>query len=135
MPAQDYFIILTSVPTLPAHTRTSIQQNISQILQLHEDLLAELQQVIPQADSTQSAHQETFPAARAKHIRFHSADLMPDRLHDHKISRRLRHSLDSISRSSDARPSGMATDTKTVGDIARIFNKHVSAQVRHLNHG
>ncbi|PVH97651.1 Rho guanyl nucleotide exchange factor [Periconia macrospinosa] len=121
----DYFIILTSVPTLPAHTRTSIQQNISQILQLHEDLLAELQQVIPQADSTQSAQQETFPTTRAKHIRFHSADLMPGRLHDHKISRRLRHSLDGISRSSDVRLPGMASDTKTVGDIARIFNKHM----------
>jgi hypothetical protein len=110
--------MLTSVPTLPAQTRISIQQNISQILQLHEDLLLELQNVIPHADLTQSA--------QAKHIRFHSADLIPGRFHDHKLTRRLRHSLDGSGTSSDLRQQGLTTDTKTVGEIARIFNKHVS---------
>lgn len=117
--------MLTSVPTLPAQTRISIQQNISQILQLHEDLLLELQNVVPHADSTQSAQQETFPVTRAKHIRFHSADLIPGRFHDHKLTRRLRHSLDGSGTSSDLRQEGLTTDTKTVGEIARIFNKHV----------
>ncbi|CAI6339689.1 unnamed protein product [Periconia digitata] len=121
----DYFIILTSVPTLPVQTRTAIQQNISQILQLHEDLLADLQQAVPQADLTHSAQQENLPATRAKHIRFHSADLIPGRFHDHNISRRLRHSLDSIGRPSEQRPQGITTDTITVGEIARIFNKHM----------
>lgn len=117
-------MLLSGVPALPAHTRASIQQNISQILQLHEELLAELHQVIPQADFTQSAHQEMFPVTKAKHIRFHSADLMPGRFVDHKITRRLRHSLD-MGRSPDLRPQGLITDTKTIGDIAKIFNKHV----------
>ncbi|KAL5457901.1 hypothetical protein PMIN06_003622 [Paraphaeosphaeria minitans] len=120
----DYFMILSGVPALPAHTRAAIQRNISQILQLHEDLLAELHQVIPQADFTQSAHQEAYPVTKAKHIRFHSADLMPGRLAEHKITRRLRHSLD-IGRSPDRRPQGLVTDTKTIGDIAEIFNKHM----------
>jgi hypothetical protein len=117
-------MILTAVPTLSAQTRTSIQQNISQILQLHEDLLAELHKVVPQADFTQSAQQETYPVTRAKHIRFHSADLMPGRLTEHKITRRLRHSLD-IGRSPDRRPQGLVIETKTIGDIAKIFSKHV----------
>ncbi|KAJ4292492.1 hypothetical protein N0V90_009154 [Kalmusia sp. IMI 367209] len=120
----DYFTLLSGIPALPAHTRASIQQNISQILQLHEDLLAELHQVIPQADFTQSTHQETYPVTKAKHIRFHSADLMPGRFAEHKITRRLRHSLD-IGRSPDRRPQGLVTDTKTIGEIARIFNKHM----------
>ncbi|KAL1611975.1 hypothetical protein SLS60_000198 [Paraconiothyrium brasiliense] len=120
----DYFMILSGVPALPAQTRASIQQNISQILQLHEDLLAELHQAVPQADYTQSAHQEVYPVTRAKHIRFHSADLMPGRFVEHKITRKLRHSLD-IGRSPDHRPQGLVTDTKTVGDIAKIFNKHM----------
>lgn len=118
-------MILTAVPALPAQTRASIQQNISQILQLHEDLLADLHMVVPHADRTQSAHQETYPITRAKHIRFHSADLMPERFVEHKIARRLRHSLD-IGRSPNRRPQGLVTDTETVGDIARIFNIHVS---------
>ncbi|CAO2657836.1 Nn.00g070960.m01.CDS01 [Neocucurbitaria sp. VM-36] len=120
----DYFMILTALPTLPGQTRSSIQQNISQILQLHEDLLTELQQVVPQADFTRSAHQETYPVTKAKHIRFHSADIIPGRFAEHKAARRLRHSLE-ISRSPDCRPRGLVTDTKTVGNIAKIFNKHM----------
>ena len=118
-------MILTGIPALPAQTRASIQQNISQILQLHEDLLAELHQAVPQADYTHSAHQEAFPVTKAKHIRFHSADLIPGRFSEHKVTRRIRHSLE-IGRSPDRRAQGLITDTKTIGDIARIFNKHVS---------
>jgi hypothetical protein len=122
---QDYFMILTGIPALPVQTRASIQQNISQILQLHEELLAELHRVVPQADHTHMTQQEAFPVTKAKHIRFHSADLMPGRFADHKASRRIRHSLE-IGRSPDRRAQGLVTDTKTVGEIAKIFNKHVS---------
>jgi hypothetical protein len=117
-------MILSGIPALSAHMRAAIQRNISQILQLHEDLLAELHQAIPQAEFTQSAHQEAYPVTKAKHIRFHSADLMPGRFVEHKITRKLRHSLD-IGRSPDRRPQGLVTDTKTIGEVAKIFNKHV----------
>lgn len=115
---------LSHVPTLPANTRTSIQQNISQILQLHEDLLAELHHAVPQSDFTQSGHHEASAVPKAKHIRFHSADLVPGRFVENKPARRLRHSLE-IGRSPDTQPQGLVTDTKTIGDIAKIFNKHV----------
>lgn len=117
-------MILTALPSLSGQTKSSIQQNISQILQLHEDLLAELHRTVPQADFTKSAQQEIYPVTKAKHIRFHSADIIPGCFTEHKVTRRLRHSLD-IGRSPDRRPRGLVTDTKTVGDIARIFNKHV----------
>ncbi|KAF1835300.1 hypothetical protein BDW02DRAFT_523546 [Decorospora gaudefroyi] len=122
--SHDYFMILTALPTLSGQTRSSIQHNISQILQLHEDLLAELHQVVPQADLTRSAHQETYPVTKAKHIRFHSADIIPGRFAEHKATRRLRHSLE-IGRSPDRRPRGLVTDTQTAGNIARIFNTHM----------
>ncbi|KAF2115106.1 hypothetical protein BDV96DRAFT_93479 [Lophiotrema nucula] len=120
----DYFMLLPSVPALTNQTRASIQQNISQILQLHQDLLADLHRSVPHADFTQSAQQETYPVTKAKHIRFHSADMMPGRFAEHRLSRRLRHSLE-IGRSPDRRPRALATDTKTVGTIASIFNKHM----------
>ncbi|KAH9863818.1 hypothetical protein J1614_009750 [Plenodomus biglobosus] len=120
----DYFMILTALPNLPGQTRSSIQQNISQILQLHENLLADLHQVVPQADFTKSAHQESYPVTKAKHIRFHSADIMPGRFAEHKTTRRLRHSLE-IGRSPDRRLRGLVTDTKTVEDVAKVFNKHM----------
>ncbi|KAF2820334.1 Rho guanyl nucleotide exchange factor [Ophiobolus disseminans] len=120
----DYFMILTTLPTLSSHTKSSIQQNISQILQLHEDLLNELHRVVPQADFTKSAHHEAYPVTKAKHIRFHSADIMPGRFAEHKTARKLRHSLET-GRSPDRRPRGLVTDTETVGGIAKIFNKHM----------
>ncbi|KAF3040591.1 hypothetical protein E8E11_006331 [Didymella keratinophila] len=120
----DYFMILTALPALPGQTKSSIQQNIAQILQLHEDLLADLQQAVPQADFTKSAQQETYPVTKAKHIRFHSADIIPGRLGEHRATRRLRHSLE-IGRSPDGRPRGLVTDTATVGNIAKIFNRHM----------
>ena len=120
----DYFMVLTALPTLSGNTKSSIQQNISQILQLHEDLLADLHQVVPQADFTKSADQETYPVTKAKHIRFHSADIVPGRFAEHRAARRLRHSLE-IGRSPDRRPHGLVTDTETAGDIAKVFNKHM----------
>lgn len=120
--------MLSHIPTLTTHTRASIQQNIYQILQLHEDLLAELLQVTPQAEFSQNENQEVCGVTKAKHVRFHSADLMPGRFIEHKLTRKLRHSLD-IGRSPDRRPQGLVTDTKTIGDIARIFNKHVRYRV------
>jgi hypothetical protein len=117
-------MILTALPSLSGQTKSSIQQNISQILQLHEDLLDELHTVIPQADLTNSAHHEAYPVTKAKHIRFHSADIIPGRFTEHKAARRLRHSLE-IGRSPDRRPRDLVTDTNTAGNIAKIFNKHM----------
>jgi hypothetical protein len=117
-------MILTAVPSLSNQTKSSIQQNISQILQLHEDLLDELHNAIPQADLTNSAQHETYPVTKAKHIRFHSADIIPGRFAEHKAARRLRHSLE-IGRSPDRRPRGLVTDTQTAGNVAKIFNKHM----------
>jgi hypothetical protein len=117
-------MILTALPALSGQTKSSIQQNIFQILQLHEDLLDELHLAVPRADFTKSAHHETYPVTKAKHVRFRSADIIPGRLAEHKTTRRFRHSLE-IGRSPDRRPRGLVTDTETVGAIAKIFNKYM----------
>jgi len=117
-------MLFASLPTLPAQTRASIHHNISQILQLHQDLLDELHLAVPHADFTQTANEESYPVTKAKHIRFHSADMIPGRLVEHKATCRVRHSLE-IGRSPDRRPRAVVTDTKTVGQVAKIFNKYV----------
>lgn len=117
-------MILTGVPTISGQTKLSIQQNLFQILQLHEDLLAELHQIVPHADFTRSANPDIHPAPKAKHLRFHSADVTPGRLTEHRATRRLRHSLE-IGRPLDRKPRGLATDTETAGNIAKVFNNHV----------
>ena len=120
-------MILTSVPTLSTQTRTSIQHNIAQILQLHQDLLADLHRAVPHAEFTQGAqHHEPYPVARAKHVRFHSADMIPGRHAEHRVAQRLRHSLE-LGRTPERRPRTLATDTETAGSIAKVFNKHVSS--------
>ena len=127
-------MILTAVPAIPHQTRTAIQQNIAQILQLHEDLLAELHQAVPQADLAESLQTETYPATKAKHIRFHSADMIPGRAAENRVTRKFRHSLE-IGRSPDRRSQGLVADTKTVGHIAKIFNKHVSGPTTRIGQG
>lgn len=118
-------MILPSIPGLSNQTRASIQLNISQILQLHQDLLADLQHIVPHSDFTQSvAQQEIYPVTKARHVRFHSADMMPGRFSEHKVTRRLRNSLE-IGRSPDRRPRALLTDTNTAREVAKVFNKHV----------
>jgi hypothetical protein len=118
-------MLLSSVPSLSSQTRAAVQQNVTQILQLHEDLLGELHKTVPHAEYTQSAGQESYSITKAKHIRFHSADITPGRLLEAKMSRKSRHSLE-IGRPKDHRPIGLVADTKTAGNVARIFNKYVS---------
>lgn len=120
----DYFMLLPSVLSLSSQTRAAIQQNVTQILQLHEDLLGELHKTVPRAEYTQSAGQESYPITKAKHTRFHSADIIPGRLLEAKTSRKSRHSLE-IGRPTDHRPIGLVADTKTAGNVAKIFNKYV----------
>jgi len=118
-------MLLPSVLSLSSQTRAAIQQNVTQILQLHEDLLGELHKTVPHAEYTQSAGQESYPITKAKHTRFHSADIIPGRLLEAKTSRKSRHSLE-IGRPTDHRPIGLVADTKTAGNVAKIFNKYVS---------
>ena len=118
-------MLLSSVPSLSSQTRAAIQQNVTQILQLHEDLLGELHKTVPHAEYTQNAGQEFYPITKAKHTRFHSADIIPWKLLGAKMGRKLRHSLE-IERPADHRPIGLVADTKTAGNVAKIFNKYVS---------
>ncbi|OCL09815.1 hypothetical protein AOQ84DRAFT_375486 [Glonium stellatum] len=120
----DYFMLLSSVPSLSSQTQAAIQQNVTQILQLHEDLLGELHKTVPHAEYTQTAGQESYPITKAKHIRFHSADIIPGRLLEAKTSRKLRHSLE-IGRPTNHRPIGLVADTRTAGNVAKIFNKYM----------
>ncbi|KAF2273398.1 uncharacterized protein EI97DRAFT_436053 [Westerdykella ornata] len=124
--SNDYFTLVSTIPAISSRARTCIQHNINQILQLHQDLLRELHRVVPHADFTQSVVQrETYPAARPKHIRFHSVDLIPVKLAEPNATQRLRHSLE-LGRPPDKRSQALILDTQTAGNIAKVFNAHMS---------
>src|SRR5687767_6055640 len=53
MTSQVYITILASMPTLPAGLRTSINHNLAEIVQLHEEILGDLHRVVPDSEYTQ----------------------------------------------------------------------------------
>ncbi|OLN82036.1 Phosphatidylinositol 3,4,5-trisphosphate-dependent Rac exchanger 1 protein [Colletotrichum chlorophyti] len=49
-----YITILASLPTLPMGLRSSINRNLTDIVQLHEELLGDLHRVVPHSENAQS---------------------------------------------------------------------------------
>jgi hypothetical protein len=114
---------------MSSRRRESIQKSISQIIQLHEDLLVELQQVVPTRGAV--THQPTprRQHCRSKHMRWHSADtgygLPKGNAHRH----RFRSSVD-MSRSSSPIARSMSATTNTVLSVAKVFDRFVSSSIR-----
>ncbi|KAF4426143.1 hypothetical protein FACUT_9876 [Fusarium acutatum] len=51
-----YINLLAALPTLPERLRSSINHNLDQILQLHEEILSELHRVVPDSEYSQADH-------------------------------------------------------------------------------
>ncbi|KAF5722137.1 hypothetical protein FMUND_3157 [Fusarium mundagurra] len=51
-----YINLLAALPTLPERLRSSINHNLDQILQLHEEILGELHRVVPDSEYSQADH-------------------------------------------------------------------------------
>ncbi|KAK7520648.1 hypothetical protein IWZ03DRAFT_143222 [Phyllosticta citriasiana] len=118
-----YLTVLASVPSVSPQTRMSIHRNVSQLVQLHEDLLGELHRIIPNSEFTQDdSAAEHRP--RPRHTRWHSIDGLPHRASGIAINRRShqRHSLD-ICKPEEPTPLGVTADTETVAQIARLFDQ------------
>jgi hypothetical protein len=48
-----YVTLLASIPTISLNLRTSINQNLNEIVELHEDILGELHRVVPHSEYSQ----------------------------------------------------------------------------------
>ena len=104
---------------------------IVHILQLHEELLAELDRMLPdvelsRADANTVAAAPATEGYRPRHARWHSADFASVRASGSKLRQRIRHSLDG------SKPVGLSlarnvkkASPETVATIARIFNRYV----------
>ncbi|KAK8180952.1 hypothetical protein BC567DRAFT_241687 [Phyllosticta citribraziliensis] len=120
-----YLTVLASVPSVSPQTRMSIHRNVSQLVQLHEDLLGELHRIIPNSEFTQD--DSVFEhRPRPRHTRWHSIDGLPHRASGIAINRRSqRHSLD-MCKPEEPTPLGVTADTETVAQVARLFDQLVS---------
>ncbi|KAI4803463.1 hypothetical protein E4T45_11094, partial [Aureobasidium sp. EXF-8846] len=75
-----YFTFLP--PTSPftgTQTRASARGNITNMLQLHTELLEDLHQVIPYSEHDQAITETTTPKRKPYHVRWHSEDSIPVR--------------------------------------------------------
>lgn len=116
---QVYVTILASL-TSPAGLRSSVNRNLADIVELHEEILDELRRAVPDSEYSrlelQSQRAQLSPPARC-HRRWRSMDAVPE-------------DQGGISWSKDA--CGLMADPQTVAEVAKVFLKKVSKVRRWL---
>ncbi|KAK8083253.1 RhoGEF domain-containing protein [Apiospora saccharicola] len=77
---QVYVTILASLPTQQQGLRSSINRNLTDIVELHEDILGELHRVVPNSEYTQPQQVQPAhkPPPRPNHQRWYSLDSVPE---------------------------------------------------------
>ncbi|KAI2635919.1 Dbl homology domain-containing protein [Xylaria nigripes] len=75
-----YVTILASLPTPHHGLRSSINQNLTDIIELHEEILGELHRIVPDSEYTQPDHivVKSIPPVGEGHHRWHSLDSVPE---------------------------------------------------------
>jgi hypothetical protein len=127
--SQAYFTFLP--PTSPStgiQTRASARSNITNMLQLHTELLEDLHQVIPFSEHDQAITEISTPKRKPYHVRWHSEDSIPVRrppLVTSHTGWSNRYSLDSHQTPSQD-PLSLTCTPITAADVGRIFAKNVS---------
>ncbi|KAK4964134.1 hypothetical protein LTR66_012460 [Elasticomyces elasticus] len=130
-----YFTILTPNMSMSSFTRTSAQQNVTRILELHDDLLSELHRVVPHAEYDQTmSRKEALPAPSRSHIRWHSAEIVPPRVSGLTAVKENRRSL-NISRSSEQEPLVLHCTPEVAADVAKVFDKQMKRFVAYEEYG
>ena len=111
--AKVYVTILASLPTTPAGLRSSVNRNLTDIVELHEEILGELHRLVPDSEYTQLE----VPIKRIQsnsstrgHRRWRSLDAVPE-------------GRDGISWLREV--PGMVAEPQTAAEVAKIFLKRV----------
>ncbi len=106
--------ILASLPTLQAGLRSSINRNLTEIVELHEELLGELHRAVPDSEYTQIELTKPFAETSNSHP------------HHHQRWR----SLDAVPEDKDGmswlqQVPGMTAEPQVAADVAKVFAKKV----------
>lgn len=105
-----YVTILVSLPTMPSGLRSSINRNLADIIELHEELLGELHRAVPHSEYTQISPRPHSKAHVHGHNRIRSLDVVPE---------------DNSSMSWLETVPGMVAEPSVAADVAQIFMKKV----------
>ncbi|KAJ0166743.1 hypothetical protein CTA2_6071 [Colletotrichum tanaceti] len=108
-----YITILASLPTLPMGLRSSINRNLTDIVELHEELLGELHRVVPDSEYTQIEipPSPSGPTGR-RHQRLRSLDSVPED--------------DGRAISWLQEVPGMVSEAQIAGDVAKVFSRKMN---------
>lgn len=111
-PPQVYVTILVSLPTMPQGLRSSINRNLADIVDMHEELLGEMHRAVPHSEYTQ-ADLLLGPKHGSGHKRMRSLNVVPE--NDESMSW-----LESVP--------GMIAEPNVAADVAKVFaNKACSS--------
>ncbi|EEY19864.1 RSP [Verticillium alfalfae VaMs.102] len=104
-----YVTLLASLPTLPLGMRSSINRNLTDIIQLHEEILSDLHRVVPDSEYALPDFPRPLAASTGHgHRRWRSLDAVPEHRHPAPWAR-------------DA--PGIGSEAQIAGDVARVFSR------------
>ncbi|KAK0667567.1 hypothetical protein QBC41DRAFT_134499 [Cercophora samala] len=109
-----YVTILASLPTLPIAIRSSINQNLTDIVELHEEMLGELHRAVPHSEYSQlDVPLQVPPANQAArgHQRWRSLDAVPE-------------DKGGVAWLRDV--PGLLAEPQTVAEVAKIFKNKMN---------
>ncbi|KAH6650772.1 hypothetical protein F5144DRAFT_589180 [Chaetomium tenue] len=108
-----YVTILASLPTTPTGLRSSVNRNLTDIVELHEELLGELHWALPDSECTQPnlPIQQTVPSSSNHgHRRWRGLDIVPE-------------GRDGVSRPKDV--PGRVAEPQVAAEVAKVFMKRM----------
>lgn len=106
---------MASIPSLSLSLRASINRNLNEIVELHEELLGDLHRVVPHSEYTQVDCIESAlsPPVSGGHNRWRSLDAVPENAGGPAWLQKL---------------PGMTSEPKIAAEVANVFAKKVNIQ-------
>ena len=109
--SKAYVTLLASIPTLSLNLRASINRNLNDIVELHEDLLGDLHRAVPHSEYTQASCAVPIqPPLANGHHRWRSLDAVPENNPGANWLQKI---------------PGMTAEPKVAAEVARVFGKKV----------
>lgn len=110
--AKVYVTILASLPTSQHGLRASINQNLTDIIELHEEILGELQRVVPDSEYIEPEYvvAKPSPLPHKEHHRWHDLNSVPE---------------DNRRRSWLHNAPGVIAEPGIAAEVAQIFGRKV----------
>lgn len=104
-----YVTLLASVPMLPS-LRASISRNLSEIIELHDELLGDLHRVVPHSEYTQPEYIPNRAIEKQGHHRWRSLDAVPENSGDLSWVQKI---------------PGMTAEAQVAAEVAKVFGRRV----------